>query len=134
MTAATALAVGAALLVGCCCCGFGVWYRRRMRRAAAKEDAKRVVSTRGTGKAEMDVKVQRHSRLQRSRFSSLLHLSKPAPPPPPPPQPDATALPPGWQEHVDEKGAAFYHHEATGESAWERPRCEQQQELHVSRV
>ena len=31
------------------------------------------------------------------------------------------SLPPGWEQHLDEKGAAYFANNGTGETSWERP-------------
>lgn len=42
------------------------------------------------------------------------------------------ALPVGWAAYVDESGATFYYHEASGVSQWIRPdEPEEEQKAHV---
>ena len=53
---------------------------------------------------------------------SLVTCAAASPPALPPLPAISSALPPGWEEHVDDgSGAPYWHNPTTGETTWEQP-------------
>ena len=58
-----------------------------------------------------------------SSDETSFYTGDPRPPPPPLPVEGAVGLPCGWRRYHDDYGKAYWHHEGTGQTQWERPVC-----------